>query len=81
MRQHCRKNPDFRSEFPSGKVARRSSSHALESQSPALALTGVLWQQPPRRDAPSPHSEFELSWPPGHTPAVDGDSGLPFPLA
>jgi hypothetical protein len=21
IRQHCRKNPDFRSEFPSGKVA------------------------------------------------------------
>ena len=27
------------------------------------------------------HGEFELSWPPRHTPTVDGDSGLPFPLA
>jgi hypothetical protein len=29
IRQLCRKNPDFRSEFACGKVARRASSHAL----------------------------------------------------
>ena len=68
--------------FPKG-----STPLVLESTPPhrisrgALALTRVLWQQPPRRDASSPHSEFELSWAPGHTPAVDGDSRLPFPLA
>jgi hypothetical protein len=29
MRQHCWKNPDFRSQFARGNVARRSSSHAF----------------------------------------------------
>jgi hypothetical protein len=43
------------------------------------ALTSVLWFQPQRRAAPSPSGETELSRPPRHATAVDGDSDLPLP--
>jgi hypothetical protein len=43
------------------------------------ALTSVLWLQPQRRAAPSPSGETELSRPPRHATAVDGDSDLPLP--
>jgi len=66
---------------PASRALLRSFSGTRWSLNPlAVALTNFLRSQHQPRPVPSRNGEFELSRPPRHTPAVDGDSGPPFPL-
>ena len=59
------------------EAVRKSSADQCRTSPLTLALTSVLWLQPQRRAAPSPHGESELSQHRRCASSVDGDSSQP----